>query len=178
MAGAISRFLSDDHVRLDELLTRSVTASGEIDRAVYDQFRAGLLRHVGMEEKLLLPALQRLQGGASFPHAARLRLDHGALAALLMPSPTPAILATIRAILSVHNKLEEGTGGLYEGSDQIAASEAESLIARLRAAPEVMVTPHSDSPAVLKNVRGALDRAGYRMSDDEVVQAEPDEPTS
>jgi hypothetical protein len=83
-----------------------------------------------------------------------------------MPTPTTAILATIRAILSAHNRLEEGPGGLYEVSDQVAASEADSLIARLRAAPDVTVTPHSDSPAVMKNLRGALERAGYRLNED------------
>lgn len=96
MAGAISGFLSDDHRRLDGLLERSLTASDGVDRTLYDQFRAGLLRHIGMEEKILLPALQRLGGGAVFPQAAKLRLDHGALAALLMPNPTPEIVTTLR----------------------------------------------------------------------------------
>jgi len=168
MTGPISCLLSDDHARLDRLMAQAVTASGEIDRTTYDQFRAGLLRHIGMEEKILLPALQRLMGGRPFPHAAKLRLDHGALAALLMPTPTTAILATIRAVLSTHNQLEEGPGGLYEVSDQVAASEADSLIARLRAAPDVTVAPHADSPAVLKNLHGALERAGYRLSEEGV----------
>jgi len=42
-----------------------------------------------MEERILLPAAQRLRGGERLPIAARLRLDHGALAALLVPSATP-----------------------------------------------------------------------------------------
>ena len=111
-----------------------------------------MLRHIGMEEKILLPTLQRLQGGRPFPHAAKLRLDHGALAAMLMPTLTPAILAAIRAILSEHNTLEEGPDGLYVTSDRQAASEVNSLIARLCAAPEVTVTLPSDSSAVTKTL--------------------------
>jgi hypothetical protein len=169
MAGSISGFLSDDHRRLDGLLERSLTTPDGIDRTLYDQFRAGLLRHIGMEEKILLPALQRLGGGAVFPQAAKLRLDHGALAALLMPNPTPEIVTTLRNILSLHNCLEEGPDGLYETSDRLGAFEVDSLIGRLCAAPKVAVTPPSDSPAVWKNLRGALERAGYRLGDDEGV---------
>ncbi len=118
-----------------------------------------------MEEKILLPALQRLRGGPPFPGAAKLRRDHGALAALLMPTPTPAILAAIRAVLSAHNRLEEGLDGLYATSDQVLGSEAAEILARLRAAPQVTVTPPSDNPAVMKTLRAALERAGYRLSD-------------
>ncbi|HEU4684845.1 MAG TPA: hemerythrin domain-containing protein, partial [Nitrospira sp.] len=119
-----------------------------------------------LEEKILLPALQRLRGGTPFPLAAKLRLDHGALAALLMPTPRAPILAAIHAILSAHNELEEGPEGLYATCDQLAESEVGSLLERLRAAPDVTVTPPSDSAAVMKTVRGALERAGYRLSDD------------
>ena len=64
-----------------------------------------------MEEKILLPAAQRLRGGEPLLIASKLRLDHGALAALLMPTPTVAIIARIRGILKGHNALEEGPGG-------------------------------------------------------------------
>ena len=170
-AGALTRFLVDDHRRLDALFQAAAADLQKIDWATYNQFRSGLLRHIGMEERILLPALQRLRGGTAFPHAARLRLDHSALAALLMPTPTPSILATIRAILSAHNRLEEGPDGLYEVSDHVTASEADSLIASLRVAPEVTVMPHSDSAAVMKNLRGALERAGYRLTEDEFPHA-------
>lgn len=30
------------------------------DQGAYDQFRAGLLRHIGMEEKILLATAQRI----------------------------------------------------------------------------------------------------------------------
>jgi hypothetical protein len=53
--GPVASFLAGDHVRLDALLRRA-TAPRAIDEAAYAEFRAGLLRHIGMEEKILLPA--------------------------------------------------------------------------------------------------------------------------
>ncbi len=78
-------------------------------------------------------------------------------------TPTAAIVATMRDILADHNALEEGPAGLYEICDDLAGSEAESLLAKLRAAPEVTVMQHSDSPAVMNVLRRTLERAGYRL---------------
>jgi hypothetical protein len=64
---------------------------------------AGLLKHIAMEEKILLPAAQKLRAGEPLPVAPKLRLDHGALAALLVPTPTRPVMAAIQAILRVHN---------------------------------------------------------------------------
>ncbi|MCC2643955.1 MAG: uncharacterized protein K0S45_4368 [Nitrospira sp.] len=154
-------FLTEDHRRLDTLLDSVMADSDKVDGAAYDRFRAGLLRHIGMEEKILLPAAQRLRGGESLPIATKLRLDHGALASLLMPTPTAAILAKIRGILADHNGLEEGRDGLYEICDKLAGVESAQLLATLRAAPEVNVMPPSDSPTAMNAVRRALERAGY-----------------
>jgi len=58
-AGPITDFLVKDHGRLEGLLQAAVAQAGAVDQGTYDQFRAGLLRHIGMEEKILLPAVQR-----------------------------------------------------------------------------------------------------------------------
>jgi hypothetical protein len=108
--GPISRLLMADHERLDALLRRAFATPGAVDHEAYAVFRKGLLRHIGMEEKILLPAAQRARGGEPLACAARLRLDHGALAALLVPSPTAAIGNAIRTILERHNALEEIEG--------------------------------------------------------------------
>jgi hypothetical protein len=159
----LTEFLVEDHRRLDGLFQAAVARPGTIDDRAYAQFRAGLLRHIGMEEKILLPAAQRQRGGEPLPIAAKLRLDHGALASLLMPTPTAAILAAIQNILVGHNVLEEGADGLYETCDALAGTEAEAILAALRAAPEVTVMPYNDSPAVMNAVRRALERAGYHL---------------
>jgi len=160
-AGPITEFLVEDHRRLDALLQSAVAHADHVDRGAYDQFRAGLLRHIGMEEKILLPAAQRLRDGEPLHIVSILRLDHGALASLLMPLPTAAVIAKIRAVLKVHNTIEEGPGGLYETCDELAGSDAAQLLAKLQAAPELTVLPCSDSPAVMPAVQRALERAGY-----------------
>jgi hypothetical protein len=161
MPGPLTNLLAGDHARLDGLLRRAMAAGGAVDRAAYAEFRAGLLRHISLEEKILLPAAQRWQGGDPLPLAATLRLDHGALAALLVPTPTPAIVTALRTILAAHNALEEGRGGVYERCEQLAGTEADALLAQLQAAPAVPVAPYSDGPQVMSVVRRALARAGY-----------------
>lgn len=125
-----------------------------------------------MEEKILLPAAQRWNGGRPLSIAAKLRLDHGALAALLMPTPTPDIIATLRRVLEQHDLVEEGSDGFYEICDRLAGTEAEQLMTGLRATPEVAVLPHSDTPAVLGAVHRALERAGYTLGSDSAEQQE------
>jgi hypothetical protein len=161
MAGSIHRLLADDHRRLDALLDYATADPERIDRAAYAEFRAGLLKHIGMEEKILLPAAQRRRSGEPLPLAAALRLQHGAIAALLVPTPTLDVIATLRVVLSAHNPLEEGPGGLYEICEKVAGNEVEALLATLRAAPEVPVASHVDGPKVLGAARRALTRAGF-----------------
>jgi hypothetical protein len=162
-AGMLTEFLVEDHRRLDGFLQTAMAQPGTVDDRAYGQFRAGLLRHIGIEEKILLPAAQRQRGGEPLSLAAKLRLDHGALASLLMPTPTAAIQATIQGILAEHNVLEEGPGGFYETCDAVAGPEGETILAALRAAPEVAVMRYNDSPAVMNAVHRALERAGYHL---------------
>lgn len=161
MAGKIHRYLADDHRRLDGLLERATAHPKNIDAAAYAQFRAGLLKHIGMEEKVLFPAARKHRGGDPLPIAAKLRLDHGALTALLVPTPTAKVVAAIRAILQLHNPLEEDPGGMYEQCEELAGPEADRLLHRLEGYPEVRVLPHVDSPLVMDATRRALARAGY-----------------
>lgn len=161
-ADPITRHLTADHERLERLLD-AATRSEPYDLEAYAEFRRGLLRHIGIEEKLLLPAAQEAAGGAPLPVAARLRLDHGALAALLVPSPTPVVIATLRHVLAQHNPLEEGPDGLYAACDALLAPRAAEIVAAMESYPEVPVSPHNDSPRVLPAVERALERAGYAL---------------
>ncbi|MFN8626959.1 MAG: hemerythrin domain-containing protein [Candidatus Binatia bacterium] len=159
--GPVSRFLAGDHERLDALLRRAGAQPGAIDETAYAEFRAGLLRHIGMEEKILLPAAQEARGGEPLAAAAKLRSDHGALVALMVPTPTSAIVAALRTILASHNAIEEGPGGVYEVCERLAGADAPALLAKLRAAPEVPVHPHMGGPKIIEVTRRALARAGY-----------------
>jgi hypothetical protein len=157
MPGPLSRFFSEDHRRLDALLERATAEPRQVDQAPFEEFRAGILRHIGMEEKVLFTAAREARGGRPLPLAARLRVDHGAIAALLVPTPTPDIVAKIVAVLSPHNLREEETGGVYEQCDDaLGASAAEALVEELRHFPEVPLNPHNDSAAVLAHVEAAF----------------------
>jgi len=153
-----------DHKRLDGLLDAAFRDPENIDHASYDAFRAGLLKHIGMEEKILLPMAQKLRGGEPLPMAAKLRLDHGALASLLVPAPTPKIARAIRTVLAAHNPLEEGPSGVYEQFRTLAGEDAEKVLAELLATKDVPVAMRMDTPKVMEGVRRALERAGFNES--------------
>ncbi|GEJ58478.1 hemerythrin domain-containing protein [Anaeromyxobacter diazotrophicus] len=155
MPGPIAQLLGEVHARLDALLAQAV-AGPDLDRAAFAAFREGLLRHIAVEEKVLFPALRAARGGEELPYARRLRVDHGAIAALLVPTPTPGIARELRTLLDPHNELEEGEGGLYATCDALLAGEAEALLERMRAYPPVRVAAHRDGPRVCRTAEEAL----------------------
>jgi hypothetical protein len=129
----ITEFLTAEHAELDRLL-----AAGE-----FDAFRKMLLRHIGLEERILLPAAREARGGEPLPVAARLRGDHAEIAALLATAPTEQSMQKLREVLARHNPLEEGPDGLYETCDRLLGRErADALVERMRAMPEVRVAPY------------------------------------
>jgi hypothetical protein len=170
----MTSFLAEDHRRLERLLSVVDAHPHQRDHAVYDQFRCGLLRHIAMEEKVLLPTVQRVHG-AALPIAAKLRLDHGALASLLMLPPRPDVLTLIRAILQAHNALEEGPEGLYATCDRSLEQEATPLLIELGKTPEVSVAPTTHKAGVVNVVRRIVARAGYALADSMARGTEPPE---
>lgn len=158
--GPLARFFADDHRRLEAIFDRATATPDRIDRELFEQFRAGLLRHIGMEEKVLLPAVQRAQGGTPLPLARQLRLDHGAIAALLVPTPTPAVVRRLRALLVIHDALEEDLNGVYDTCDRVLPHESEQLLDTLRNFPAVRTAPHNDGPFVERHIAETLTLAG------------------
>ena len=163
MHGVLYKYLSDDHDRLDALLNRAVAKPGVIDMKSYAEFRKSILRHISMEEKIVLPAIAKWQGGKKAAIAERLRLDHGAIVSLLVPPPTPSIVLTLKHIFVVHNPLEEQEGGLYELFETLAGPDTERMLGELKAAPAVPVLPHNEKPDAIETTRIALARAGYEF---------------
>lgn len=159
MKGPLFRFFTADHRRLDDLLERSRSGPGRIDLEPFGEFRAGLLRHIAMEEKILFAAARRARG-ESLPIAARLRVDHGALTALLVPTPTPEIVRMILSVLGPHNRREEEPGGVYDACDEaVGTAEAERLVRELQGFPEVRLRPYNDIPEVARHIEATLERA-------------------
>ncbi|MGH7932434.1 MAG: hemerythrin domain-containing protein [Candidatus Binataceae bacterium] len=153
--------MASEHARLDHLLGEASERAGIAVIESYQQFREGLLRHISIEEKILLPAAQRCGGGAPLPLAGRLRLDHGALATLMMLPPSGSTFRAVRAVLDAHNPLEESPGGAYERCEGLIGPELDDLLVRCEIAPQVPVSPWVDSSKVVAAAQRVLLRAGY-----------------
>lgn len=161
MEHAISEYLAHDHDRLDQFLQQSLAPDGSIDMESYHQFRQGLLRHIGIEEKILIPALLSGPHDEIKPVIDRIRLDHSAIVALLVPTPSPAIINALRSILTGHNALEEENGGIYERGDLYDQQALQHLAEKMKETAEVRSLPNNPDPKVLEATRRALERAGY-----------------
>ena len=117
--GPLGEFLAADHRRLEALLDRATADPEAVDQILFEEFRAGLLRHIGMEEKILLPAARRALGGNPLPIARRLRLDHGAIAAMLVPTPSAKSVARLRQMFALHDALEENRHPSFDRRDRV-----------------------------------------------------------
>ncbi len=161
MADRVTEYLVDDHVRLHALLRRAVTPQGDIEPDAYAAFRAGLLRHIGIEEKVLLPAARRARSGVAIERARDLRLEHAALTSLLVPTPDAALCGEVLWLLHSHDDKEEGPTGVYAECEALFSDEeSRALAARAEAFPQVPVAPHYDGPEALRTAATAL--AGAR----------------
>lgn len=165
MTGSLFQYLESDHKRIDEWLQRAASDPDKTDMTSYSQFRAGLLRHIGIEERLLFPPLLRARDGKPLPIMAQIKLDHAAIVALLVPPPTQSIITAMRVILDKHNMLEEEDGGLYQVIEQLPPGDLSVLLEKARSAPEVPMVPHKTNPEILEATRRVLARAGYNLAD-------------
>lgn len=154
MTDTISSWLARDHRRLGALLSSAI----EGDTVAYAKLRAGLLRHIGIEEKILLRELAAVRA-EPVAVGPQLHLDHSALAALLVPSPSRSLLERVRALLELHDPLEEGPGGLYALADEALAGRHAELIARFAAAPEPPLAKHFDGPRAFAAIEELFARA-------------------
>jgi hypothetical protein len=165
MNGPLHQFFTSDHRGLEELLDKATEKPGEIDMTYYGRFRTGLLTHIKMEENILFTAAQKARGGIPLPIAAKLRLDHGALTALMVPPPSQTIIKAVRHILEKHDILEEESGGMYDACDALTHNDVDELLAALRNTTEVQVLPHNPSQLILDVTKRALARAGYHFDE-------------
>lgn len=161
LRGRLYKLMADEHARLDNLLAEATESVGVAATESYRRFREGLLRHISIEEKILLPTAQRRRGGTPLPLAEKLRLDHGALAALVMLPPSVFTFRAVRAVLDAHNPLEESPGGVYEQCESLIESELDEVLFRCETVPRVPVSPWVDRSKVFVAVKLGLMRAGY-----------------
>jgi len=67
LVGPLLRYLAQDHARMDALLLRSIAEPRVVDMRAFAEFRAGLLRHIAMEEKVCLVRAGARPSGARRP---------------------------------------------------------------------------------------------------------------
>jgi len=161
-------FFTNDHRRIESLFEKAVENPNDVQTDLYHQFRTGLLKHIKMEEKVLFPAAQKANDNVPLSLQAKLRLDHGALTALMVVPPTPDVIKVIRYVMVKHDILEEEEGGMYDVCEKLTESETQNLLEQLENTTEVPVHPHNKADYALKAAKNALDRAGYNF--DEIVK--------
>lgn len=152
MTETIASVLTRDHGRIATLLGQA--RAGDV--AAYAHARSALLRHIGIEEKIVLPALRAVGPLPDFVPA--LRRDHAAIAALLVPSPSPVILDCLEALLARHDTIEEGPEGLYAIADR-TVHDAGELLARMDATAAPPLAPHFDGERAFEAIDALLARA-------------------
>src|SRR5690606_12268147 len=111
--------------------------------------------------KFLFPAAQKANGGIPLPLAAKLRLDHGALTALMVVPPNEEIVTVLRHVLEAHDLLEEKSGGMYEVCERLTKDETQDLLKQLEKVTEVPVQPYNKADYALGAAKRALERAGF-----------------
>ena len=158
--GPIALSMAQDHSRLDGLMKEALGIREGVRAKPFWDFRQGLLRHIGIEETVLLPAIKSPTAHLK-SLAAQLRLDHGALTNLLVPEPTREIAAALCAILLSHNLREEEPGGFYSACDALPKETVGNLMGKIAAAPELPLRPYSKRPQALEAAKRAMRRAGY-----------------
>ena len=133
MATTIRDWLEIDHRRLERLLDDS-DREGQFDAASFAAFRARLLRHIGIEEKIVFAAVRDALG-QPMSRARQIRVEHAAIASLLVPAPDLALVGELRALLRAHDELEEGRDGVYAETGLLESFPAGGLKVRWRAPP-------------------------------------------
>lgn len=152
----ISEYLHQDHIRLHGLLGATV-AGPEIDLESFELFRGGLLRHIAIEENILLREVRLRLGDVAHPAAHWLRVEHSALTALMVPTPDRALVDEIRGLLAGHDRREGGADGVYANCVEILGTEvADELGERAAGYPEIRLMPHYDGPNVVRTAAEAL----------------------
>lgn len=155
------QFFTEDHRRIEDLMDKATEDLDAIKMDDYHGFRTGLLKHIKMEEKILFPAAQKANGGTPLPLAAKLRLDHGAITALMVVPPDAAVVKVLRHVLEKHDLLEEEPGGMYDVCERLTEGETEELLQQLKNVSEVPVQKFNTAGYALEAAKRALTRAGF-----------------
>lgn len=161
MGRPIYDFFTNDHHRIEQLLSDATKDINHVNMALYEEFRKSLLKHIKMEEKHLFVYAQKANNGEPFTHQAQLRLEHGALTTLVVPPPTPELIRGITKLLELHDEVEEAPGGTYDLCEKLTKEDIDNLLAELKEVKEVPVHPHNPADYAMQAAIRCVERAGY-----------------
>jgi iron-sulfur cluster repair protein YtfE (RIC family) len=141
----VTETLSRDHDRLDALEEAAFAqrSAGDFPMAcaLYEEFAAGLRRHIGFEEEILFPAFEQRTGiPPTAGPTAVMRVEHREIEDLLKricagmadaEAPAEALRRRFHAVLVDHNIKEERV--LYPTTDRLLGPEdSDALVASIQ----------------------------------------------
>lgn len=156
----LRRWLARDHEEIGAFLDAAIADPDHFDTEAYASFRERLLRHIGIEERILFPAVKRANE-AQLPERIRaLRVDHAALTTLLVPSPDRALALEIASLLDPHNLVEEQPQGVYDLCLSLLDHElAHTILHNARTRQPVPTTGYFDGRGTVRSAAEALAKA-------------------
>lgn len=144
---SVSKFMEDDHDRLDGLLKDFLAVKGEDPakaKALFSSFDRGLRRHIRWEEEILFPSFEERTGMRDSGPTAVMRHEHVLIKGCLerirgkIAANELAVEGVVRemvGVLSEHNMKEERI--LYPEIDGgMGAQERSEAFARMDGIPE------------------------------------------
>lgn len=154
-----SEFLTQTHEELRDLLDKSLSVEG-VQLEPYEAFRTELLKHIGVEEHIVLPLVEE-RSPQRFFALKQIRLEHRAIGMLLALQPSGEIITVIRNLLKKHDFLEETPDTLYDILDDCCADDQPELLKRIREYPGLPLSDVVEETPTLEDARRAIYRAGY-----------------
>jgi hemerythrin-like domain-containing protein len=152
-------WLERDHEEI-HALSLDARAPDGIDDDAYERFRERLLRHIGIEERLLFPMIERAGPGPLTVAIEELRIDHAALASLLVPTPDHVLAQEIAGLLELHHELEERSGGIYDLCMALLDDDtADAILFEAAECPPMQIAKYFDGPGTVRTAAAALEKA-------------------
>lgn len=146
MSTELVQRLLEDHASNQGKLQACVRADGTVDLERFNEFRHGLLRHIAIEETLVMPALARILGAEPVMRKAQ-RREHAGIAALCVPTPSLEWIEDLRELLAHHQRVEEAPDSLHDLVAQHLADD-EALLEAVKSFPRLTLPDFAHGPRV------------------------------
>ena len=165
MHSALRRWLEEDHRGIEALLDAAQDDRAKpLDVRPFEIARERLMRHIGIEEKIVFLAVRNLPdvdvtAPGVLAQLRDARVDHAAITTLLVPKPDHALVDELRTLLGPHNVLEEAEDGLYARCDDLLGAVADDLLNAARAYPPVAVKAFVDDDRLPRTAAVAREKA-------------------